>query len=165
MIKTNVMRLLSAARIGYEVLEYPVHEDDLSGEHTASLLGLSPDKVFKTLVLRGEKTGLFVCCIPCHEEIDLRKAAKAAGEKKCEMLLTKELLNATGYIRGGVSPIGMKKKYPLFMEEAALLQEIIAVSAGVRGAMVMLRPEALITYTEAIVVDVIRAAMEPQCIM
>ncbi len=159
MIKTNVIRLLTAAGVAHVVLEYPVLEEEFSGEHTASLLGLPPEKVFKTLVLQGEKAGIFVCCIPCHEEIDLRKAARAAREKKCEMLPTKALLAATGYIRGGVSPVGMKKKYPIFVEETALLQEAIAVSAGLRGAMAMLAPEALIAYTEAVVADLIKASM------
>lgn len=153
MIKTNVMRLLEAADIAFAAREYTADEDDLSGEATAHKLGISPESLFKTLVLRGEKTGLFVCCIPCHEEIDLRKAARAAGDKKAEMIAVKELLPATGYVRGGCSPIGMKRKYPLFVDETCELYDTIAVSAGVRGAMVFLSPVALLAYTGARVAD------------
>lgn len=149
MIKTNVMRLLDTADIPYEVREYAVDEADLSGEHTAAQIGFPPEQLFKTLVLRGERTGVFVCCIPSHETIDLRKAARAAGDKKAEMLPMKDLLATTGYIRGGCSPIGMKRKYPLFIDETCMLHDAIAVSAGVRGAMVVLSPQSLIAYTGA----------------
>lgn len=153
MIKTNVTRLLDAAKIPLEALTYAVDEDDLSGEHTAEALGLPPEQVFKTLVLRGERTGLFVCCIPCRETVDLRKAARAAGDKRAEMLPMKDLLGATGYIRGGCSPIGMKRKYPLFIDESCALFARLAVSAGVRGAMVLLHPDDLLRYTGAAVAD------------
>lgn len=143
------MRLLEVAGIPFVIKEYAVDEEDLSGEHTAAMIGLPADQVFKTLVLRGERTGIFVCCIPCHEEIDLRKAARAAGDKKAEMLPMKELLPTTGYVRGGCSPIGMKRHYPLFIDETCMLVDEIAVSAGVRGAMVLLAPQALIGYTGA----------------
>ena len=149
MMRTNVMRLLEVAKIPYRVKEYEVDESDLSGEHTAIKMGIPAEQVFKTLVLRGERMGVFVCCIPSHEEIDLKKAAKAAGDKKAEMLPMKELLPTTGYIRGGCSPIGMKRKYPLFIDETCVLFDEIAVSAGERGAMVLLAPEALIAYTGA----------------
>jgi Cys-tRNA(Pro)/Cys-tRNA(Cys) deacylase len=151
--KTNVMRLLEAAGIPYEARTYAVDENDLSGEATAVKIGLPPERLFKTLALRGEKSGIFICCIPCHEAIDLRKAARAIGDKKAEMLAMKDLLPATGYIRGGVSPIGIKRKYPIFLDEAALLFDEIAVSAGMRGAMVLLRPEALVAYVGAAVCD------------
>ncbi|MDR0898330.1 MAG: Cys-tRNA(Pro) deacylase [Oscillospiraceae bacterium] len=153
MTKTNVMRLLEAAGIPYEARTYAVDENDLSGEATAVKIGLPPERLFKTLALRGEKSGIFICCIPCHEAIDLRKAARAIGDKKAEMLAMKDLLPATGYIRGGVSPIGIKRKYPIFLDEAALLFDEIAVSAGMRGAMVLLRPEALVAYVGAAVCD------------
>lgn len=157
MTKTNVIRLLEAASIPFSIRDYPVDEEDLSGEHAAEGLGMPREQVFKTLVLRGERTGLFVCCIPCHEEIDLRKAAQAAGDKKAEMLPMKELLPATGYIRGGCSPIGMKRKYPLFIDETCALFDAIAISAGVRGTMVCLSPQGLIAYTGAAEADLTKA--------
>lgn len=147
--KTNVMRLLDAAGIAYRTQEYEVDENDLSGVHVAQQIGEDPDMVFKTLVLKGEKTGYLVCCIPVAEELDLKKAAKAAGDKKVEMLPMKELLPTTGYIRGGCSPIGMKKKFPTYIEETAMLFDEIAVSAGVRGAQIILNPEDLRKYVGA----------------
>lgn len=144
--KTNVMRLLDAAGIDYRTMEYEVDEQDLSGVHVAAQLGQDPDSCFKTLVLKGEKTGYLVCCIPVAEELDLKKVAKAAGDKKVEMIPMKELLPVTGYIRGGCSPIGMKKKFPTYIEETAILFEEIAVSAGMRGAQIILSPEELCTY-------------------
>ncbi len=149
MNKTNVMRLLDAAGIDYTPLTYEVDEQDLSGVHAAALLGRPPEQLFKTLVLKGERVGYFVCCIPCSEELDLKKAAKAAGDKKAELLPMKQLLGITGYVRGGCSPIGMKKKFPTFIDETCVLHERIAVSAGMRGAMILLSPEALTAYVEA----------------
>lgn len=147
--KTNVMRLLDAAGIAYRVQEYEVDEQDLSGIHVAEAIGQDVDMVFKTLVLKGEKTGFLVCCIPVAEELDLKKVAKAAGDKKVEMLPMKELLATTGYIRGGCSPVGMKKKFPTYLDETAQLFEEIAVSAGIRGAQIIVNPEDLKTYIEA----------------
>ncbi len=147
--KTNVMRLLDAAGIAYEAREYEVDEQDLSGVHAAQLLGEDVDSVFKTLVLKGEKNGYLVCCIPVAEELDLKKAAKVAGDKKVEMIPMKDLLPVTGYIRGGCSPIGMKKKFPTYIEETAVLFDRIAVSGGMRGAQIFLEPEALRAYTQA----------------
>ena len=147
--KTNVMRLLDAAKIPYEAKEYPVDENDLSGSHAADMLGVDHGSVFKTLVLKGERTGFLVCCIPVDGEVDLKKAAKAAGDKKVEMLPMKDLLATTGYIRGGCSPIGMKKRFPTFIDEAALKYETIAVSAGQRGFQVLLSPQALADYVGA----------------
>lgn len=112
--KTNAMRLLDAAGLAYRVMEYEVDENDLSGVHVAKTIGQDPDTVFKTLVLKGERLGYLVCCIPVAEELDLKKVAKTAGDKKVEMIPMKDLLNVTGYIRGGCSPIGMKKKYPTY---------------------------------------------------
>lgn len=148
-VKTNVMRLLDKAKIQYEAKEYPVDEDDLSGSHAADLMGVDHESMFKTLVLKGEKTGFLVCCIPVDDEVDLKKAAKAAGDKKVEMLPMKELLSTTGYIRGGCSPIGMKKRFPTFIDPSAFQYEKIAVSAGMRGVQVILSPADLAEYVGA----------------
>lgn len=153
--KTNVMRLLDAAKIKYEVKEYPVDENDLSGSHAADLLGVDHGSVFKTLVLKGERTGYLVCCIPVDGEVDLKKAAKAAGDKKVEMMPMKDLLSVTGYIRGGCSPIGMKKKFPTYLEPSAFEYEKIAVSAGQRGLQVLLSPKDLGDYVGAKIVDLL----------
>ena len=156
MTRTNVMRLLDAAGIEYEVGEYEVDENDLSGSHAADMMGVDHDSMFKTLVLRGEKTGYLVCCIPVDEELDLKKVAKAAGDKKVEMIHMKELLPLTGYIRGGCSPIGMKKKFPTYIEETAVLFDKIAVSAGMRGVQILIDPEQLAAYTEAAFAPLVR---------
>lgn len=153
MTKTNVMRLLDAAKIPYEAKEYPVDEKDLSGSHAADLMGVDHGSMFKKLVLKGEKRGFLVCCIPVDGEVNLKKAAKAAGEKKVEMLPMKDLLSTTGYIRGGCSPVGMKKRFPTFFDETALFQEKIAVSAGQRGVQVILSPQALAEYVGAKFID------------
>lgn len=153
MNKTNAMRLLEAAGITFKTASYEVDEDDLSGMHVASQLNQPPEQVFKTLVLKGEKTGYFVCCIPVNEELDLKKAAKAAGSKKCEMLHVKDLLSITGYIRGGCSPVGMKKRFPTFMDETAELFDEIAVSAGVRGLQIIVEPNTLCSYIDAKLID------------
>ena len=149
LVKTNVMRLLDAAKIAYEAKEYPVDENDLSGSHAADLMGVDHGSVFKTLVLRGERTGLFVCCIPVAAALDLKKAAKLRGDKGAQMLHMRELLPATGYIRGGCSPVGMKKQLPTILDETAQLFPAIAVSAGVRGQMLLLSPDALCAYIGA----------------
>ena len=151
--KTNVMRLLDAAKIHYDSKEYPVDEHDLSGSYAADMLGVDHGSVFKTLVLKGERTGFLVCCIPVDGEVDLKKAAKAAGDKKVEMLPMKDLLATTGYIRGGCSPIGMKKKFPTFLDETALNYDQIAVSAGQRGFQVLLSPQDLAGYVGAKILD------------
>ena len=156
MTRTNVMRLLDAAGIEYEAGEYEVDENDLSGSHAADMMGVDHDSMFKTLVLRGEKTGYLVCCIPVDEELDLKKVAKAAGDKKVEMIHMKELLPLTGYIRGGCSPIGMKKKCPTYIEETAVLFDKIAVSAGMRGVQILIDPEQLAAYTEAAFAPLVR---------
>lgn len=147
--KTNVMRLLEAAGIPYRSMEYEVDEQDLSGIHVANQLGQDPDTCFKTLVLKGEKTGYLVCCIPVAEELDLKKAARAAGDKKVEMIPMKDLLAVTGYIRGGCSPVGMKKRFPTYIDETAELFDEIAVSAGMRGVQVLVSPQALGLYVGA----------------
>ncbi len=144
--KTNAMRQLDAAKIPYEVLTYEVDENDLSGVHIAAQIGLPLDMVFKTLVAKGDKTGHLVFCIPVASEIDLRTAASLTGNKKIEMVHVKDLLALTGYIRGGCSPIGMKKKFPTYFDASAANHERITVSAGVRGAQLLIDREALIAF-------------------
>ena len=150
---TNAMRLLKQANIPFDTSEYEVDESDLSGVHAASALGVDPDCVFKTLVARGERKGLCVFCIPVAEELDLKKCAAATGEKKIEMIHVRELPGLTGYVRGGCSPIGMKKKYPTFIDEIATLFDRIYVSAGIRGQQIILNPEDLRVYTGATFAD------------
>ena len=146
MEKTNAARLLSAASIAYELIPYEYTEDDLSATHVAQTLGEDIERVFKTLVLRGDRNGLFVCVIPGNFEVDLKLAAKISGNKSCQMIHVKELLPLTGYIRGGCSPIGMKKKYPTFIHESALLYDYIFISAGVRGLQIKIAPADLIGF-------------------
>ena len=153
MTVTNAMRLLKQANIPFETSEYPVDESDLSGVPAAEALGVEPDRVFKTLVARGAKGAPYVFVIPVAEELDLKKCAAAVGEKKVEMIHVKELLGLTGYIRGGCSPIGMKKKYPTCIDEIATLFDRIYVSAGLRGQQLIMNPEDLRAYTEARFVD------------
>ena len=147
--KTNAARLLDAAGIDYELVPYEVDESNLAAEHVAQLLGEDIEQVFKTLVLRGDRTGFFVCVIPGNFEVDLKVAAQISGNKNCEMLHVKELLPTTGYIRGGCSPIGMKKPFPTFVHESALLYDYIYVSAGVRGLQLKISPQTLIDFIEA----------------
>ena len=147
--KTNAMRRLDAARIPYRVMEYTVDENDLSGTHIAEQIGLPYAQVFKTLVAKGDKTGPVVFCIPCDAEIDLKRAAALTGNKKIEMIHVKDLLALTGYIRGGVSPIGMKKKFPTYIDESCLSFEEITVSSGTRGAQLLLRVKELLPFVDA----------------
>ena len=156
MTTTNPMRMLTTAGIPYEAMEYAYDESDLSGTHAAAELGLDPDATFKTLVLRGDKNGLFVCCIPVAEEVDLKKAAVISGNKKAEMIHVKELPVLTGYIRGGCSPIGMKKALPTYIDETAQLFDAIAVSAGIRGQMLLLNPDALKDFIGAAYGDLVK---------
>lgn len=147
--KTNAARLLDSAGIAYELIPYSYSEDDLSAQSVAAELGEDIDMVFKTLVLRGDKSGLFVCVIPGDFEVDLKTAARLSGNKSCEMVHVKELLPLTGYIRGGCSPIGMKKQYPTFVHESALLYDYIYISAGQRGLQLKISPQDLIDFTGA----------------
>ena len=147
--KTNAARLLDAAGISYELIPYAYTEEDLSARHVAAELGEDIDQVFKTLVLKGDRTGVFVCVIPGDFEVDLKTAARISGNKNCEMLHLKELLPTTGYIRGGCSPIGMKKAYPTFIHESALLYDFIFISAGQRGLQIKINPESLIEFIGA----------------
>jgi Cys-tRNA(Pro)/Cys-tRNA(Cys) deacylase len=153
--KTNAVRLVEQAKIPCREHFYEYDENDLSGLHAAEALGRSPEEVFKTLVARGAKTGINVFCIPVCCELDLKKAAKAAGDKNMELIPVKELLGLTGYIRGGCSPVGMKKKYPTHLEETCLLHDTIAVSAGARGHQMLLHPEALCNLIGADYCDLI----------
>lgn len=161
-MKTNVHRLLDAAGISYTATEYEADESDLSGVHAARMLGMPPEQVFKTLVLRDaavHKTdvpapgGFFVCCIPVAEELDLRKAARINGRKKVELIPVRDLLPLTGYVRGGCSPIGMKRQFPTCIDETAELFDTISVSAGARGCQVVLNPLDLLRYVSGIFAD------------
>lgn len=152
--KTNAARLLDKARIDYELIPYTVDPDNLAAEHVAEELGEDINCVFKTLVLHGDKTGYFVCVVPGNMEVDLKKAAKVAGAKKAEMIPMKDLLGVTGYIRGGCSPIGMKKPFPTFFHQTALDFENIYVSAGMRGLQIKIAPKALIDFCHASAADI-----------
>ena len=154
MKKTNAARLLDARGIQYELIEYEVDENDLGAVSLAKKLGQDIEQVFKTLVLRGDKTGVFVCVIPGVAEVDLKKAAKVSGNKNCAMVLQKELLGLTGYIRGGCSPLGLKKPYPIYIHETCQLFDTIYISAGQRGLQLKLNPEDLVQMTGAEIVDV-----------
>ncbi|MBR5020781.1 MAG: Cys-tRNA(Pro) deacylase [Oscillospiraceae bacterium] len=154
--KTNAVRLVQQAGIPCREEFYEFDENDLNGNHAAEAIGKPPEEVFKTLVARGERTGINVFCIPVCFELDLKKAAKAAGDKNMAMIPVKELLGLTGYIRGGCSPVGMKKKYPTFMDETAQLYDEIAVSAGARGHQMLLNPEELARLVAAKFVDLIQ---------
>ena len=153
MIRTNVMRLLDAAKIHYRTAEYAYDENDLGGMHAAAGIGMPPEQIFKTLVAHGDRCGFVVFCIPVCCELDLKKAAKAAGDKKIELIHVKDLLATTGYIRGGCSPIGMKKQFPTFLDETAELYDEIGVSAGQRGCQILLAPADLIGYVGCGVCD------------
>ena len=153
MVKTNAMRLLSAAGVAFRTAEYPWDESDLSGVHAAAALGMAPETVFKTLVARGDKTGPLVFCIPVAESLDLRKAALASGNKRVELVPLKELLGLTGYVRGGCSPVGMKKHFPTCIDETAQLFDEIAVSAGTRGEQLILAPGDLAAFVGAAFAD------------
>jgi Cys-tRNA(Pro)/Cys-tRNA(Cys) deacylase len=154
MKKTNAARLLDAAGIKYKLAEYEINENDLSAVSLARKIGQDVEQIFKTLVLRGDKTGVFVCVVPGDTEVDLKKAAKVSGNKNCAMVQQKELLGLTGYIRGGCSPLGMKKPYPIYIHETCQLFDQIFISAGQRGLQLKLNPEDLVLMTGAEVCDV-----------
>lgn len=153
MHKTNAARMLYAKGISYELAEYMVDENDLSAITLAQKIGQNIEQIFKTLVLRGDKSNVFVCVIPGNAEVDLKKAAKISGNKSCAMVHQKELLNLTGYIRGGCSPLGMKKSYPIYIHETCQLFDQIFISAGQRGLQLKLNPEDLVRITGAFVCD------------
>lgn len=147
--KTNAARLLDRAGIAYELIPYRVDENDLAATHVAAQLGEPIERVFKTLVLRGDRTGHFVCVIPGDGEVDLKAAARISGNKKCDLIPMKELLPTTGYIRGGCSPVGLKRPFPIFLHLTAETFDYIYISAGVRGLQLKLAPADLIAYTRA----------------
>ena len=149
MTKTNAMRLLEAASIPFRVTEYEYDENDLSGLHAAHEIGMPPEQVFKTLVTRGDRSGVIVFCIPVDSELDLRRAASVSGNKKVEMLHVKDLFSVTGYLRGGCSPVGMKKRYKVYFDETVILFDEIAISAGIRGQQIIIEPDRLCSYLEA----------------
>ena len=153
MTKTNVMRLLEQAKIPYRAAEYAFDEADLNGMHAAKGIGMPPEQIVKTLGAHAETAGYAVFCIPACCELDLKKAAQAAGEKKIELIHVKDLLSVTGYIRGGCSPIGMKKRFPTYIDETATLYDEIGVSAGCRGCQILLRPGDLIDYAQLTLCD------------
>ena len=152
--KTNAARLLDKARIEYNLIPYEFDENDLAAQHVADSLGQDIACVFKTLVLHGDRTGHIVCVVPGNMEVNLKSLAKVSGNKKVEMIAMKDLLAVTGYIRGGCSPIGMKKKFPTYFHSTALEQEKIYVSAGVRGLQIEIAPSALMNFVGAKVANV-----------
>lgn len=156
MKKTNAMRLLDGAGIAYAAKTYAYDEQDLSGVHAAALMDMPPQQVFKTLLAKGERTGYFVCCLPSDAELDLKKAAAAAGDKRAELVPLKDLLPLTGYVRGGCSPVGMKKRYPTVLDGSALDSAEISVSGGARGLSLVLAGRDLADYTGAVVADIKR---------
>ncbi len=152
--KTNAARILDRMKIPYELVEYTVDPENLAADHVAEELGEPIEQVYKTLVLRGDKNGIFVCVVAGNREVDLKKAAKASGNKKAEMIAMKELLPLTGYIRGGCTSIGMKKKFPTFISEEALSFPFIYVSAGKRGLQLKLSPSDLLKAADAVAADI-----------
>ena len=154
--KTNAARLLDRAKIGYELIPYTVDEDNLAATHVAEELGEDIATVFKTLVLHGERSGYFLCVIPGDCEVDLKAAARASGNKKADLIPMKELLGVTGYIRGGCSPVGMKKAFPTFFHSSAALHDRIYISAGVRGLQLRLSPADLAAFTGARLCELVR---------
>lgn len=153
--KTNAIRLIEQAKIPCVEAFYDYDEEDLNGNHAAVAIGFPPQQVFKTLVARGPRTGIHVFCIPVCCSLDLKRAAKAAGDKSMEMVHVKELLGITGYIRGGCSPVGMKKKYPTYFDESCLIYDQIAISAGERGHQVILSPKPLVALVGAKLINII----------
>jgi len=152
--KTNAARLLDKAKINYRLIPYEFDENDLAAQHVADSLGQDISRVFKTLVLHGDKTGHIVCVVPGDCEVDLKALAKVSGNKKVEMIAMKDLLAVTGYIRGGCSPIGMKKRFPTYFHSTAVNYETIYVSAGVRGLQIEISPQDLIDFVRATVAEV-----------
>ncbi|MFN0086223.1 MAG: Cys-tRNA(Pro) deacylase [Blastocatellia bacterium] len=155
-MKTLAARILDQLRIPYELRAYEVNEDELDAVTVARKVGMPPEATFKTLVARGDKTGILMACVPGDAELDLKKIAAATGNKKVELVAVKEIQSLTGYIRGGVSPLGTKKKFPLFLDETAILHDQISVSAGQRGLQIILAPLDLQRAAEAMLADLAR---------
>ena len=158
MKKTNAARCLDRLQIDYKLVEYEVDESDLSAESVAKKVNLKPEQVFKTLVARGGRTGVLLACVPAGTELDLKAIASVSGNKKVEMVPVKEIELLTGYIRGGVSPIGTKKRYPFYMDESAMTFPFISVSAGVRGCQLFIDPKSLSKILEARIGQIARIA-------
>ena len=156
--KTNAARILDGLGISYELKEYPVDLDDLSAVHVAEMVGMPIEKVFKTLVARGDKTGVLMACIPGDGELDLKELAAVSGNKRVEMVHLNEVLGLTGYVRGGCSPLGAKKTYPVYLDSSAETQSKISISAGKRGEQIMLAPADLIRAANATVANLNRQA-------
>jgi Cys-tRNA(Pro)/Cys-tRNA(Cys) deacylase len=156
MTKTNAARILDAAGASYELREYAVDEGRLAATEVADAIGMPPEQVFKTLVARGDRTGVVMAAIPANAELDLKALATASGNKKIELVPVKEVLGLTGYVRGGVSPVGAKKAYPIYLDETAILWDVISVSAGVRGCQMLIAPDDLVRVTGAITCDIAR---------
>ena len=155
MKKTNAVRILESQKIPYKTFEYEVDESDVSGKSVSRKIGADEDRIFKTLVTRDDKNNILVYCVPVSQELNLKKAASAAGSKKIEMIKQNELLPLTGYVRGGCSPIGMRKNYPVFIEETAQIMEKVFISAGIRGLQVEIAASDLALITNAKFADVI----------
>lgn len=154
--KTNAARILDRMGISYELKEYPVDVNDLSAVNVAAKVGMPVQQVFKTLVARGDKNGVLMACIPGDGELDLKALAAASGNKKTEMVHLKEVLGLTGYIRGGCSPLGAKKEYPVYLDKSAENWEIIAISAGKRGEQIMIAPADLVQAVHAVVTEIVK---------
>ena len=147
--KTNAARILERLGVDYNILEFDVDEDDLSAQDAARKLGLPPEQIFKTLVARGDKSGIIIACVPGGKELDLKALARVSGNKKVELAPLREVRNLTGYIRGAVSPLGMKSSYPFFLDQSAFDHSSIIVSAGARGVQISLSPQDLASALEA----------------
>jgi Cys-tRNA(Pro)/Cys-tRNA(Cys) deacylase len=156
MTKTNAARILDAAGVGYELREYAVDEEHLAATQVAQAIGMPQEQVFKTLVALGNRTGVVLAVIPANAELDLKALAAASDNKKIELVPVKEVLGLTGYVRGGVSPVGAKKAYPVYLDETAILWNVISVSAGIRGCQMLIAPDALVRVTGALTCDIAR---------
>lgn len=154
--KTNALRMLDKAKIPYSIKEYEYDEEHLDGRHVASQVDMDPNAIFKTLVLHDHHNEHLVCCVPVLEEIDLKKLAKLAGRKSVEMIHQKDLLSVTGYMRGGCSPVGMKKQFPTYIDESILKVDEVAFSSGKRGYQMIVNVQQILTYLNAEVGDIIR---------
>jgi Cys-tRNA(Pro)/Cys-tRNA(Cys) deacylase len=157
MTKTNAARILDAAGVHYELREYEVDDQHLAAPEVAAAIGMPPEQVFKTLVARGDRTGVVLAVIPGNAELELKALAKASGNKNIDLVPVKEVLGLTGYVRGGVSPVGTKKAYPLYLDETAILWDVVSVSAGIRGCQMILAPDDLIRVTGAVTCEIAKA--------
>ncbi|MBO9541552.1 Cys-tRNA(Pro) deacylase [bacterium] len=160
-MKTNAVRLLDQAKVSYRLVEYEVDESDLSAESVARKIGLRDAEIFKTLALKGDKTGVLLVLVPAGTELDLKAIAQVSGNKRCEMLPLKDVQPVTGYIRGGVSPIGTKKRFPVYLDQSAMDQATISISAGVRGTQILLAPADLVKMVQATLAPVAKPAGSP----